>query len=194
MKNILVATSACLMLAACGEADSTTKADTAAAVKQYEITTEALVTHIKTLASDEFGGRAPGTKGEELTVQYLTKVFKDAGLKPANGDSYTQAVPLVSIETLGAPTLSITGGKSDLEFAYRKDMVVWSRQLQESAAVEDSELVFVGYGINAPERGWNDYEGVDVTGKTVVMLINDPGFATQDPKVFNGNAMTYYGR
>ncbi|MFC1740622.1 M28 family peptidase [Pseudomonadota bacterium] len=151
--------------------------------------------HVETLASDEFGGRAPGSPGEELTVDYLVKHFEKLGLEPGNGDSYTQAVPLAWVEATNKPQLLISGGEGeDLGLEYGPDQVMWTRQQVPSTSLVGSELVFVGYGINAPERGWNDYEGVDVKGKTVVMLINDPGYATQDPELFNGNAMTYYGR
>jgi Zn-dependent M28 family amino/carboxypeptidase len=151
--------------------------------------------HIETLASDAFGGRAPATPGEDLTVAYLIDQFRALGLAPGNGDSYTQDVPLMRIEAVNSPELTFRGADRDaLVLAYGPDQVIWTRRQVPGAALESSELVFVGYGINAPERGWNDYEGIDVTGKTVVMLVNDPGFATQDPELFNGNAMTYYGR
>jgi Zn-dependent M28 family amino/carboxypeptidase len=151
--------------------------------------------HIETLASDAFGGRAPATPGEDLTVAYLIDHFESIGLEPGNGDSFTQDVPLVRVTAVNSPELIFRGANGDeLALAYGPDQVIWTRRQVSEAAIEDSELVFVGYGINAPERGWNDYEGIDVTGKTVVMLVNDPGFATQDPELFNGNAMTYYGR
>lgn len=151
--------------------------------------------HVEILASDEFGGRAPGSPGEDLTVAYLVQNLENLGLEPANGDSYTQDVPLSVNEVVNNPPLVIRGGQSeDLVFNYATEQVMWTRQQVPETALENSELVFVGYGINAPERGWNDYEDTDVRGKTVVILINDPGFATQDPDLFNGNAMTYYGR
>ena len=200
MKKILIIAAACALLGACGENEtggSDTQKSAAAATTAsaaYKITSDSLRAHIKILASDEFGGRAPGTVGEELTVQYISKVFKDAGLKPGNGDSYIQQVPLVSIETLDQPKLLISKDGNTFDLAYRTDMVIWTRREQEATEVHDSELVFVGYGITAPERGWDDYAGIDVTGKTVVMLVNDPGYATQNPALFGGNAMTYYGR
>jgi Zn-dependent M28 family amino/carboxypeptidase len=151
--------------------------------------------HIEILASDEFGGRAPATPGEKLTVDYLINHFEAIGLEPGNNGSFTQDVPLMRVTAVNAPDLTFSGGEGDdIVLAYGPDQVVWSRRQMPEAALEDSELVFVGYGINAPERNWNDYEGIDVTGKTVVMLVNDPGYATQDPDLFNGNAMTYYGR
>ncbi|HKX55101.1 MAG TPA: M28 family metallopeptidase [Xanthomonadales bacterium] len=151
--------------------------------------------HIETLASDAFGGRAPGSPGEEMTVSYLVDWFKNLGLEPANGDSYTQDVPLASVEVTNKPDLVISGGEGeDLVLAYSTDQVVGSRHQEAEVTVEGSELVFVGYGINAPEYAWNDYADIDVKGKTVVILVNDPGYATQDPNLFKGNTMTYYGR
>ena len=154
------------------------------------INAKQLAEHVKVLASDKFGGRAPSTEGEKLTMEYLTKQFKALGYKPGNGDSFLQEVPLVSIEASSDMVLSI-GGK---DYQYKKDMVMGSSRITEMSKLTNSELVFVGYGINAPEYNWNDYEGLDVKGKTVVMLVNDPGYATQNPELFTGNAMTYYGR
>ena len=149
-----------------------------------------LAEHIKTLASDEFEGRAPSSKGEELTLAYLTKHFKALGYEPGNGESFFQEVPLVSIEADSDMELVI-GGKA---YQYKKEMVMGTGRISELESINNSEMVFVGYGVNAPEYGWNDYEGLDVKGKTVVMLVNDPGFATKDPSMFTGEAMTYYGR
>lgn len=159
------------------------------------ITAQGLATHIEMLASDEFGGRAPASLGEELTVRYLADGFRALGLEPANGDSYSQAVPLTSVEAINKPLLVVSGGDgSDLNLAYSDQQVLWTRRQVEKASISNSEMVFVGYGINAPERNWNDYAGTDVRGKTVVILVNDPGYASQNPELFNGNAMTYYGR
>ena len=159
--------------------------------KAYQsINAEQLAEHIKVLASDEFGGRAPSSKGEELTLAYLTDQFKALGFEPGNGDSFLQEVPLVSLEADPDMVLSI-GGK---DYQYKKDMVMGSSRISAKQSIKDSELVFVGYGVNAPEYNWNDYEGLDVKGKTVVMLVNDPGFATKNPDLFTGDAMTYYGR
>lgn len=159
--------------------------------KAYQsINSAQLAEHIKVLASDEFGGRAPSSKGEELTLAYLTEQFKALGYQPGNGDSFLQEVPLVSLEA--DPNMVLTIGGKDYE--YKKDMVMGSSRISAQQSIKDSELVFVGYGVNAPEYNWNDYEGLDVEGKTVVMLVNDPGFATKDPALFTGDAMTYYGR
>ena len=151
--------------------------------------------HVATLSSDEFGGRGPGTPGEELTVNYLVTAFKDLGLAPGNGDSYMQDVPLVSVEVTNQPDLTISDGAGNvMTLGFKTEQVLATRRQVGGAQLQYSEVVFVGYGINAPERDWNDYAGIDVTGKTVVILVNDPGYATQDPNLFNGNAMTYYGR
>jgi Zn-dependent M28 family amino/carboxypeptidase/outer membrane murein-binding lipoprotein Lpp len=159
-------------------------------VSYNSINTKQLSQHIKVLASDEFEGRAPSSKGEKLTLDYLTEQLTAIGFKPGNGDSFLQAVPMVSIEASPEMTLSI----GDKNYRYGPDMVLGSSRISEFEQLKESELVFVGYGINAPEYNWNDYEGLDVKGKTVVMLVNDPGFATKDPALFNGVAMTYYGR
>ncbi len=167
---------------------SNTAADVTASYNS--INKEQLIEHIKVLSSDEFEGRAPSSKGEELTLDYLTKQLTAVGFKPGNGESFLQAVPMVSIEASPDMTLSI----GDKNYQYGHDMVMGSSRISDLEQLKDSELVFVGYGINAPEYNWNDYKDLDVKGKTVVILVNDPGFATQDPALFNGNAMTYYGR
>lgn len=146
--------------------------------------------HVKTLASDEFGGREPSTAGEKLTTDLLVNEFKKLGLKPGNNGSYFQAVPMVTITSTPTTALNI----ADISFEFPKNMVASSRKTEKNLRLNNSELVFVGYGINAPEYQWNDYEGIDVKGKTVVILVNDPGYATQDPDLFEGNTMTYYGR
>ncbi|MCS6154032.1 M28 family peptidase [Shewanella baltica] len=147
-------------------------------------------TDVKTLASDAFGGRAPLSEGENLTLDYLVKAFKDMGLKPGFGDSYLQAVPLAQISADQNMQLDIGG----LKFANGSEFTARTQRIAETVSLNKSDVVFVGYGINAPEYGWNDYQGLDVKGKTVIVLVNDPGFATQDPTIFKGNAMTYYGR
>jgi Zn-dependent M28 family amino/carboxypeptidase len=151
--------------------------------------------HLERLSSDEFEGRAPGTRGERLTVNYLVDEFSKLGLAPGYGDSYLQPVPMVEMTNEGRSDLAIAGMGDDFSLHYPEEMIIGSRRLgREPHGVSDSELVFVGYGIVAPEYDWNDYEGLDVEGKTVVILVNDPGYATADPALFNGNAMTYYGR
>ena len=160
------------------------------------ITAQELSQLVQILASDEFEGRAPGTPGEEKTVAWLSEQFGAAGLKPANGDSFFQTVPLAQSTVIPESALMIVANADGMNesYAYRDDMVLTPKAAGEETAISDSELVFVGYGIVAPEYDWNDYAGIDMAGKTAVILINDPGFATGDPELFNGRAMTYYGR
>ncbi|MGY8985715.1 MAG: M28 family metallopeptidase [Sphingomonadales bacterium] len=159
------------------------------------ITEGDLLKHIEILASNEFEGRGPSSMGEEKTVKYLKDEFKRIGLVSGNGESYFQNVPLVSIFPDPTTIIEIMGGRGDdLSLNYNKDMMVWTTRVQENIVIDNAEMVFVGYGIVAPEFGWNDYEGVDVKDKVVVVMVNDPGYATQNDALFNGNSMTYYGR
>src|SRR5918993_307204 len=158
-----------------------------------------LMRHTKTLASDEYEGRGPGTRGEELSVKYLTGEFQRMGLKPGNPDgTYVQKVPLAGLKA--EPRLTLSAGGRQTELKYPDDYVAASRRFVPETRVENSDIVFVGYGVVAPEYGWDDYKGVDVKGKTIVMLINDPAVADAadpskpDEKMFKGKAMTYYGR
>lgn len=150
--------------------------------------------HTKILSADEFEGRAPATPGEELTITYLRDHFEKLGLEPGNGDSFFQEVPVTQITTLPTVTMAIEGEDYQRELKYRTEMMVSTLRQVEQTGIENSDMVFVGYGVVAPEYNWDDYDGVDAEGKTVVVLVNDPGFATQDEALFNGNAMTYYGR
>ena len=129
----------------------------------------------RTLSSDEFEGRGPSSPGEEKTVAYLTEQLRAAGLQPGNGESWTQDVPLVSITVDGAPTMTVATSAGQQALAWQQDFVAWTKRVVPSVDVSASELVFVGYGIVAPEYGWDDYDGVDVEGKTVLILVNDPG-------------------
>lgn len=150
---------------------------------------------VNTLASDEFEGRAPGSVGEEKTANYLEAQMKRIGLQPGNNGSYFQDVPMVETTAdEAATTLSLTTstGKRDLKFG--TDYVIGTRTGQTDVKLDASDLVFVGYGVDAPEQQWNDYAGQDWTGKTVVMFVNDPGFHSKDEALFGGNRMTYYGR
>ena len=158
-----------------------------------------LLAHVKVLSSDRFEGRSPGTAGERLTVDYLVEQFKAIGLKPGNPDgSYVQDVPLVGLAA--QQSASLTAGGKRMRLKFPDDYVALSQRFQSQVSVKDAELVFVGYGVVAPEYGWDDYKGVDVRGKTIVMLINDPAVphpddaSRLDPAFFNGRAMTYYGR
>lgn len=145
---------------------------------------------IKTLASDEFEGRAPTTKGEQLTLDYLSNAFAKMGLEKPNGKDYLQAVPMVSYTASEQQEIQL--GEQQLK--YRQDVVLGSRHDIASIDINEAPLVFVGYGINAPEYQWNDYQDIDMHGKIAVILVNDPGFARPDSGKFNGKAMTYYGR
>ena len=149
---------------------------------------------VKTLASDEFEGRGPGTPGEEKSVEYIKAQFERAGLKPGNNGDWFQTVPMVVTEADPATTMNIDVDGKPHALKFGTDMVVGTRSGQKEVKIDGSELVFVGYGVDAPEQKWNDYAGVDVKGKTVVMFVNDPGFHAQDPNLFEGKRMTYYGR
>ncbi len=166
---------------------------------QNLITPDRLMSHIKILASDEYEGRAPSTKGEELSVKYLVDQFKSFGLKPGNPNgTYVQDVPLFGIQS--TPVSSVTAGGQTIPLEYKTDYVAWTIQPVPEVKVSNSDVVFVGYGVIAPEYGWDDYKGVSVKGKTIVMLVNDPPVPDPahpgelDPNMFKGKVMTYYGR
>jgi Zn-dependent M28 family amino/carboxypeptidase len=202
MTRLLACLGTALLLAACAHdpmARTTEAIANANAAAGHgfgpEISAEDFSAHVKVLASDDFGGRAPGSDGEQRTVEYLREQFERLGLEPGNGDSYFQTVPMTETEVDHAATRAVlhAGGK-DLAPVVGENLVVGTRRAQPRIEVKDSPLVFVGYGVNAPEQGWNDYAGLDVRGKTVVMLINDPGFHAHDATLFEGKRMTYYGR
>ena len=148
---------------------------------------------ISTLSSDEFEGRAPGTQGGQLTKNFISKTFQDLNLDPVN-DSYFLDVPTSEITLKDSSYLTLSFRGNDRKMITGDEVVFWTKQAREYRKIRDSEVVFVGYGIVAPEYNWNDYEGIDVKGKTVVILVNDPGFATGKLRLFNGRSMTYYGR
>jgi Zn-dependent M28 family amino/carboxypeptidase len=158
------------------------------------ITAEDLQNHVTTLASDEFQGRMPFTEGEEKTIAYLKNTFQEMGLEPGNGESYFQEVPMVEINAIPDKTVTIEGNGQSLDMEYVKDYVALTRRVTDKVEINDSELVFAGFGIVAPEYDWNDYAGIDWKGKTAVVLVNDPGFGSDDSTFFKGNTMTYYGR
>ena len=150
--------------------------------------------HIKILASDEFGGRAPGTEGGEKTKDYIKEEFLASGLVPIK-DNYFLDVPLSKmVVDVNNSSLNIETRNGTRKLIAGSESVFWSKQVKEEISIDSSELVFIGYGVIAPEYDWNDYKDIDVTGKTLVMLINDPGFRLEDPDLFKGRAMTYYGR
>lgn len=166
--------------------------DTAPAIRAGDI-----AHHIRVLSSDAFGGRGPGTEGETRTINYLTEQLSSFGVVPAcPGDTWTQIVPMLQLTPDGSPTssFSLPGAAEPTELLSGRDVMLWSPAIDGDIRVSDSQIVFAGHGIVAPEFGWNDYEGIDARGKTVVVLVNDPGFRTKDPALFRGSAMTYYGR
>jgi Zn-dependent M28 family amino/carboxypeptidase len=158
------------------------------------ITPEDIKSHIAVLANDSLMGRKPFTEGETKTIRYISTEFKKIGLEPGDNGSYYQDVPLVEIKGTPSETMDITGGKSTIQLHNSTDFVAFTRQESEQIDLKNSPLVFAGYGVVAPEYHWNDYAGLDVKGKTVVVLVNDPGFKSGDPKLFKGDTMTYYGR
>ena len=157
------------------------------------IDTATLMRHIRVLSHDSLLGRGPGSLGEDRTVAYLEGQFRAMGLKPGNTDgSFIQKVPLVGITVKNAPPLVIARGASRRALKWKDDYVAWTKRVTPSVSVSNSELVFVGYGVEAPEFSWDDFKGMDVSGKTLVMLVNDPPLA--DTSQFGGARMTYYGR
>lgn len=184
-------------LAACSSpADKSAEAVTAEKIPAEAlaaIDTATLMQHIRVLASDSLMGRQPGTPGEDKAVAYIEGQFKSMGLKPGNTDgTYIQKVPLVGITVKNAPTLTLAKGSATKALKWREDYVAWTKHVQPLASLDKSELVFVGYGTEAPEFKWDDFKGLDVTGKTLVMLVNDPPL--DDTTQFGGKRMTYYGR
>ncbi len=166
-----------------------------------EIDAGVLLDHVRVLSSDRFEGRAPGSKGEKLTVAYIENQFKNMRLKPGNiNGSYIQKVPLVGLTPDPAMTLTLRKEGKTIRLQYLSDFVAWTRKIVPEIKLKESPLLFVGYGIQAPEFNWDDYKGADVRGKTLVMLVNDPPVADPanplqpDPAVFGGKAMSYYGR
>jgi Zn-dependent M28 family amino/carboxypeptidase len=188
----LVLTALCTVMAlAVGAAQA---ADSAAALAP-QINAADFALFDKTLSSDAFGGRKPGTAAEPRTTGWLVEQFKRMGLQPGNHGSWFQTVPADSIQLLNKDvTLDIAVHGKDTRFANHTDMVVQTLQAKANVDLKNSPVVFLGFGADAPQWHWNDYKDIDVKGKTVIVLVNDPGFATLDPKLFNGRAMTYYGR
>jgi len=196
LKLLLSASLASFMATACTPATPT---DTNIKTGDTRISAADLGRRIEKLSSDEFEGRAPSTPGGQAASQYIADEMKLAGLKPmGNNGTYFQNVELTEATVNSATSMMVIkqdGTETPLLSSDQKtNSVYWTKRLDESVTVTDSDLVFVGYGITAPEYGWNDYADLDVKGKTVVILVNDPGFATKDESLFKGNSMTYYGR
>lgn len=174
--------------AACNSAENKSGNDSAL----NSISEKEFVSTVKTLSSDEFQGRLPFTEGETKTINYIKEQFLNIGLKPGNGTSFFQEVPMVEITSHPNKELVFQGKNGSMTLKHADDFVLGSRQVKEDIQVKNSELVFAGFGIVAPEYNWNDYEGLDVKGKTVVVMVNDPGY--YDKSLFKGETMTYYGR
>jgi len=201
-KTLLFSLAAAAALTACRrEAETpaapqpaTEAAEPAAFAFKADIDPAGFGEHVRMLASDAFEGRAPGTPGEEKTVEYLKAQFERMGLKPGNGDSYFQTVPMMETTADEATTMTIDVNGKPRTLKFGTDMVVGTRTGRAEVKIDASEMVFVGYGVDAPEQKWNDYAGLDLKGKTVVMFVNDPGFHANDDTLFDGKRMTYYGR
>ncbi len=155
---------------------------------------DSLRKHIAVLAADDFQGRKPFTEGETKTIAYLQKIFKETGLEPGNGESYIQDVPMVNIRATAAPAMQVKTAKGSISLKAFDDYVIWTDKTDPSISLDNNEVIFAGYGVIAPEYNWNDYAGLDVKGKVVMVMVNDPGFASGDSTLFKGKTMTYYGR
>jgi Zn-dependent M28 family amino/carboxypeptidase len=178
-----------LTLIACNENKTVDEQDGLSA-----FSADSLGKHIETLSSDDFMGRKPFSEGETKTINYLKEQFAAAGLEPGNGDSYFQEVPMVKITTKAADAMQVNSAKGSFSLKGFDDYVIWTDKTDSSISLNSDELVFAGYGVVAPEYNWNDYEGLDVKGKVVLILVNDPGFNAHDSTLFKGKTMTYYGR
>jgi Zn-dependent M28 family amino/carboxypeptidase len=189
------------LLAACQRAPSTPEAQAPAATPAAEghafgkdINAGDFAELVKTLSSDDFAGRGPGTPGEEKSVDYIKAQFERIGLKPGIDGQWFQTVPMTETTADEATVLKLDVAGKPRELKFGTDMVIGTRSGQPEVKIDGSDLVFVGYGVDAPEQKWNDYAGIDVKGKTVVMFVNDPGFHSGDASLFEGKRMTYYGR
>jgi Zn-dependent M28 family amino/carboxypeptidase len=185
----------------CSKSEAPPATPPAAVPSIPKIESKAILDTITTISSDKFQGRAPGTVGEDITVGYLEMKFKELGLAPGNPDgTYIQKVPLVGITGSEAKPLTFTKGGDTGTLKWKDEVVAWSKHVAAGASIDKSDVVFAGYGVEAPEYGWDDFKGVDVKGKTIIVLVNDPPVPDPadanklDPKVFGGSAMTYYGR
>jgi len=189
MKRLTAFTFILALLSACQQNNKESDANAAVSFSR-----DSLLEDIRILASDSFQGRKPFTKGEDLTVSFLTNKFQSFGLEPGNGSSFVQEVPLVEITPNPAPELLISAPKGNFKLKNRQDYVLTTQNTDSVVHWDNDELIFAGYGVVAPEYNWNDYAGIDVKGKIVLVMVNDPGYGTADSTLFKGKAMTYYGR
>ena len=190
IKSYLPAFAALVIFSACNQNTSTSVVEDGLAA----FSADSMRLHVSELADDSFMGRKPFTEGETKTVAYLQQQFKQAGLEPGNGDSYLQEVPMVNIQTTADPLMKVSSPKGNFTLKGFDDYVIWTDKITDQVSLTDDEVVFAGYGVVAPEHNWNDYEGLDVKGKVVLVMVNDPGFAAGDSTLFKGKTMTYYGR
>lgn len=179
-----------IFVAACNESESSF--DEQDGVGSFS--KDSLAQHIITLASDEFQGRRPFTVGETKTVEYLTNALKSMGVEPGNGNEYFQKVPMVEITPTCSPTMKIESTKGNFTLKNMDDYVIWTENTDSVISLNSDEVIFAGFGVVAPEYNWNDYAGLDVKGKVVLVMVNDPGFSSDDSTMFKGKTMTYYGR
>jgi Zn-dependent M28 family amino/carboxypeptidase len=182
----LLAIGAVLGLAAACHQNSSVDAGLAAFNK------DSLTDAIRILSSDSFQGRRPFTAGETRTIDYLVRSYTDLGLSPGDGNGYTQEVPMVEISPVGTPTMQLQSPKGKTDLKNLDDFVIWTERPDSVNTLDRNDIVFAGFGVVAPEYNWNDYAGLDVKGKTVLVMVNDPGF--YDSTLFKGHTMTYYGR
>lgn len=165
-----------------------------APVDSVSLNADSLAETIRDLSADNFLGRKPFTKGETITIDYLQARFRALEIEPANGSSYLQEVPMVNIKTEASAVMQAKGVKNSFTLSGREDYVIWTDKTDAEVSLAESEVVFAGYGVVAPEYNWNDYANLDVKGKVVLVLVNDPGFNGGDTSLFKGKAMTWYGR
>lgn len=189
-RNLLITAAFIFLFCSCGNDAATIDDQAGLSV----LNADSLAKHIAHLSSDEFEGRKPFTPGETRTIEYLKDQFALAGLEPGNGNSYFQEVPMVRIATNAAPTMQVFSPKGNFELKGLEEYVIWTDKTDPMISLDNTEIVFAGYGVVAPEHNWNDYEGLDVKGKVVMVLVNDPGFNAGDSSLFKGKTMTYYGR
>ena len=189
-RSFLIVVSAALLHGSCNQTENTFGEEDGLAA----FSADSLGKHIAELSNDDFEGRKPFTEGETKTIQYLKDKFIAVGLEPGNGNSYFQEVPMVNITTHAAPAMQVQSAGGNFSLKGPDDYVIWTDKTDAAVSLDNDELVFAGYGVVAPEYNWNDYEGLDVKGKVVMVLVNDPGFNAGDTSLFKGKTMTYYGR
>lgn len=190
LKFKILAFSTLVFLAACNENKSISPGEDGLSA----FSSDSLRLHVAELSDDSLQGRKPFTEGETKTIAYLQKQFKAAGLEPGNGESYLQEVPMVNIQTTASSEMKVSSPKGNFSLKGFDDYVIWTDKITDQVSLNNDEVVFAGYGVIAPEHSWNDYEGLDVKGKIVLVMVNDPGFSTGDSTLFKGRTMTYYGR